>query len=45
MTKEEERKKLVEAMTSCNFEESCESLGFKIVNNAEESKGKKKDTI
>lgn len=45
MTKTEERSKLVKAMGSENFIESCEKQGFTINSDAKESKGKKKANI
>ena len=45
MSKNEERSKIVEAMSSENFEEKCEELGFTICQSAEEGTGKKKANL
>ena len=45
MTKENERKKIVEAMKSDDFEKSCEEQGFTVCYTSEEAKGKKKANI
>lgn len=45
MSKKEERAKLVEAMQTDNFIETCEQMGFTVCSNAEESKSKKKANL
>lgn len=45
MTKEEERKKIVEAIKSSDFEKSCEDAGFSVCSTAEESKTKKRANV
>jgi len=45
MEKEAERKKLVEAVKSSNFEEECTKMGFTVCKAAEEGTGKKKANI
>lgn len=45
MTKEDERKRIAEAVKAPDFEKACEDLGFSVCNTAEEGKGKKKANI
>ncbi len=45
MEKDQERKKLVEAVKSPNFEEECKKLGFTICTTGNEATGKKKANI
>ena len=46
MSKDDERKKLTEAVKSDNFEDTCEQMGFTVCDsNANESSGKKKCNI
>lgn len=45
MSKKEERAKIVEAIQSDNFIETCKDMGFTVCVNAEEVKGKKKANI
>lgn len=45
MSKETERKRIIEAIKDDDFETACEKLGFTVSTSAVEGKGKKKANI